>query len=145
MGLDNPRTLAKVMIHREWRKLANLPAGDIQILLNSKEGKKAADRMFYVPGIGKRKAGIILRRLIRMRRHGFHTWTTYDWLIAKAQVENIKRCMAYKGDFLKPRKKGVKGPRKATSKYINCLLWGGDPRRKPGASFKRHLTIDRAS
>ena len=146
--MPGPRTRMKIEIHKNWRKLSNIKPVDIEYFLKTKAGQKRANKILNIKGIGKKKASFVLHRLCRMKRHGFHTWTDYDWIIALGIIDGIQReCVTGRDSLIVRSKKKIprrKPALKMTNKYLNCLLWGHDPLKaiSPTLSFRRFINRD---
>lgn len=111
---------------KEWKKLINMSANEIQNFLDSEDGKKA--------GLSKKEAEGPIKRgrdsaraIIRMLKTNPDKWSDNDWEWAKRQVSFISRMSGAKGPL-----KDDKG--EPTRKLLALKVWGHNPMKESLAS-----------
>ncbi len=114
-------------LYKEWRRLVNMSAKEIQSFLDSEDGKKA--------GLSRKEAGSAgaggkkitsgrdsARAIIRMLGIPKDTWTENDWKWAGKQVNFISRMKGVKGGL-----KDEKG--RPSRKLLSLKVWGHNPEK----------------
>lgn len=117
-------------LYREWRRLVNMSAKEIQSFLDSQDGKEA--------GLSRKEAGSAgagggkissgrdsARAIIRMLNTPRDKWTANDWKWAGKQVNFISRMKGNAGDL-----KDDKG--RPTRKLLSLKVWGHNPAKSKG-------------
>jgi hypothetical protein len=114
-------------LYKEWRRLVNMSAKEIQSFLDSEDGKKA--------GLSRKEAGSAgaggkkitsgrdsARAIIRMLGIPKDKWTENDWKWAGKQVNFISRMKGVKGGL-----KDEKG--RPSRKLLSLKVWGHNPEK----------------
>lgn len=114
----------KLALYRDWKKLINMSASEIQKFLDSEEGQVAGLSRKEASTAGssgnKIKSGRdSARAIIRMLETKKEDWTENDWAWAKRQVAFIKRMSGANGPLEKDGEK--------TRKTLALMVWGHNP------------------
>ena len=115
-------------VWREWRRLVNMNASELQRFLDSPEGKVAglsrAEAKSKGIRSGRESAGWILKMLPHGKSYAsaVRCWTPGMWGWARRQVAFIRRMRGVRGPLFD--KEG-----NATRKHLALLVWGHDPQK----------------
>jgi len=114
-------------IYKQWKRLVNMTATQVQSFLDSPEGREAGLSEAKAQNLGIRRGRDSARAIVRMKRKGVKNWNRNDWLWARAQVRFINRFLN-KQD--KPRHPLWKKNGEPTRYFMALLIWGHDPTRR---------------
>lgn len=106
-------------LYREWKKLVNMTASELERFRISDEGWRAGLTPAEARKQGIKSGQQSAKAIIRMKQKPRSEWTKTDWDWAKRQVSFIKRMRGHRGALYKDGK--------PTRKHLALKIWGHNP------------------
>jgi ribosomal protein S6--L-glutamate ligase len=122
---DDKEKAEKDALYKEWRKLVNMGAKELQSFIDSEGGERAGLSRKEASKAGAKGKPIksgrdSARAIVRMKQINREKWTANDWAWAKRQVNFINRMKGAAGKLREPD--GT-----PTRKLLALKIWGHNP------------------